>query len=152
MYQDSWDRHHAHQNGFVKCVQAYTTPPCLFGVSWEGRTYINPALPFGLRSAPKIFSEVADMMVWVLNNASIEHLIQYLDDFLFLVTPHSDNGANIIGHECFFSSKFGVPVALHKNEEPAGVIPFLGICIDTIAWELRVPHDKLNYLQKLIKV
>ena len=75
----------------------------LFGVSWEGRSYINQALPFGLRSAPKIFSEVADMMVWVLINAGIEHLIQYLDDFLFLVAPHSDNGANIIGHECFFS-------------------------------------------------
>ena len=67
----------------------------LLGVSWEGRTYVDRALPFGLRSAPKIFSAVADMMVWALYNAGIEHLIHYLDDFLFLVAPHSDDGAKV---------------------------------------------------------
>ena len=46
-------------------------------------------------------------------------------------------------------SKLGVP---HKTEGLACVITFLGICIDTIAWELRLPQDKLHRLQKLIKV
>ena len=69
--------------------------PGLLGVSWEGRTYVDRALPFGLRSTPKILSAVADMMVWVLYNAGIEHLIHYLDDFLFLVAPHSDDGAKV---------------------------------------------------------
>ena len=32
----------------------------LLGVQWEGSTYIDLALPFGLRSAPIIFSAVAD--------------------------------------------------------------------------------------------
>ena len=57
----------------------------LLGVSWEGRTYIDRTLPFGLCSTPKIFSAVAEMMAWVLHNAGIEHLIHYLDDFLFLL-------------------------------------------------------------------
>ena len=43
----------------------------LLGISWEGRIYVDRALPFGLRSAPKIFSAVADMMVWALHMAGI---------------------------------------------------------------------------------
>ena len=124
----------------------------LLGVSWEGRTYVDRALPFVLHSAPKIFSAVADMMVWALYNAGIEHLFHYMDDFLFLVAPHSDDGAKVRSLAMSVFSKLGVPVALHKPEGPACVITFLSICIDTIEGELRLPQDKLHRLQKLIKV
>ena len=120
----------------------------LLDISWEGRTYVDRALPFGLRSAPKIFSTVADMMVWALHMAGIEHLIHYLDDFLFLIAPQTDEGTRI--HSLIFA-RLGVPVALHKTEGPACVITFLGICIDTIAGELCLPLDKLQHLQGLIE-
>ena len=32
----------------------------LLGMVWEGALYIDTVLPFGLRSAPKIFNAVAD--------------------------------------------------------------------------------------------
>ena len=38
----------------------------LLAISWEGQTYVDRALPFGLHSAPKIFSAVADAVAWVL--------------------------------------------------------------------------------------
>lgn len=38
----------------------------LLGIHWRGNTYINRALPFGLRSAPKIFNADADFINWVL--------------------------------------------------------------------------------------
>ena len=38
----------------------------LLGISWQGRVYINQALPFGLRLAPKIFNAVADFLAWIL--------------------------------------------------------------------------------------
>ena len=38
----------------------------LLGMQWEGVTYTDMALPFGLRSAPKIFSAVADALQWIL--------------------------------------------------------------------------------------
>ena len=38
----------------------------LLGIHWNGGTYIDRALPFGLRSAPKIFNAVADFIAWVL--------------------------------------------------------------------------------------
>ena len=36
----------------------------LLGMQWENQLFIDAALPFGLRSAPKIFSVVADMIEW----------------------------------------------------------------------------------------
>jgi len=34
----------------------------LLGVMWKGAYYIDAMLPFGLRSAPKIFTAVADAL------------------------------------------------------------------------------------------
>ena len=39
----------------------------IMAISWMGKTYIDRALPFGLRSAPKIFSAVANMIAWALH-------------------------------------------------------------------------------------
>ena len=37
---------------------------------WEGGTYTDRNLPFGLRSAPKIFTAVADMLAWAVHHNS----------------------------------------------------------------------------------
>ena len=39
----------------------------LLGVSWEGHTYVDRALLFGLCSAPKVFNAVAEFLSWVLH-------------------------------------------------------------------------------------
>ena len=36
----------------------------LQAVRWQTHTYVDPMLPFGLRSAPKIFNAVADALAW----------------------------------------------------------------------------------------
>ena len=38
----------------------------LLGVTWQGNVYMDRSLPFGLRSAPKIFNAVADVLAWIL--------------------------------------------------------------------------------------
>ena len=38
----------------------------LLGVAWQGSVFVDTALPFGLRSAPIIFSAVADALLWIL--------------------------------------------------------------------------------------
>ena len=92
------------------------------------------------------------MMVWALRMAGIEHLIHYLNDFLFLVAPQTNEGTRIHSLALNVFARLGVPVALHKTEGPPCVITLLGICIDTIAVELRLPLDKLQCLQRLIEV
>ena len=47
-------------------------------------------LPFGLRSAPFIFTAIADMVESTLtNNSRVDFLFDYLDDFLTLGPPDS---------------------------------------------------------------
>ena len=38
----------------------------LLGMQWEGDLYTGLVLPFGLRSAPKTFTAVADMAEWIM--------------------------------------------------------------------------------------
>ena len=50
----------------------------LLGVQWRGEVFIDRMLPFGLRSAPKIFSAVADALQWILAVKEITHSLHYL--------------------------------------------------------------------------
>ena len=122
----------------------------LLAVQWEGQIFVDRALPFGLRSAPKIFSAVADMIAWALHQAGIKHLMHYLDDFL-LCTPNTEDRAQALELALEIFAFLGIPVATHKTEGPATCVTFLGILIDTVAFELRLPADKLRRLQVLIQ-
>ena len=54
----------------------------LLGMAWGGRTYIDCQLPFGLRSAPLLFSVVADVLEWIVLQKGVSFCMHYLDDFL----------------------------------------------------------------------
>ena len=124
----------------------------LLGISWRDQVYIDRALPFGLRSAPKLFNAVADFIAWVLVNQGINHLLHYLDDFLLLVTPHSNQGEEVLRIAQQTLKTVGVPVAINKTQGPTPILTFLGILIDTHTFELRLPQDKLTRLQALLSV
>ena len=49
---------------------------------WEGQVYIDAALPFGLRSAPLIFTALADGLEWIIKQRGVSHLAHYLDNFI----------------------------------------------------------------------
>ena len=56
----------------------------LLGILWNNKVYIDKMLPFGLRSAPIIFSVVADALQWILIKHGIPKLLHYLDDFILI--------------------------------------------------------------------
>lgn len=122
----------------------------LLGITWEGKTYVDRALPFGLRSSPKIFSAVADMIAWAFHHAGISHLIHYLDDYLFLGAPGTGEGARALSLALRILDFLGIPVAVHKTGGPGLCITFLGILIDTRSCELRLPPEKLERLRALV--
>ena len=63
----------------------------MLGMRWEGGLFIDTVLPFGLRSASKIFTAVSDAVEWVLRRQGVRFAIHYLDDFLVIggQTPRS---------------------------------------------------------------
>ncbi len=120
-------------------------------VQWGGNTFVDPMLPFGLRSAPKIFNAVADALQWHLTQAGIEVLFHYLDDYIMVAPPNSCLCQVWLGTLMQECARLGVPIAAHKTEGPATVVSFLGITIDTAKGELRLPEDKLSRLRDLLE-
>ena len=99
----------------------------LLAVRWGQGTFIDTALPFGLRSAPKIFSAFADALAWVLGSKGIKWQLHYLDDFLFCGPPDSSVCAVVLEQALETCADLGVPVAMHKTEGPSTRLTFLGI-------------------------
>lgn len=109
---------------------------------------MDKTLPFGLRSAPLIFSAVADALQYMMIGNGATFVDHYIDDFITLGAPASDKCANniaIIHHTCKVS---GTPVEEDKSEGPATSLTFLGIVIDSVSMELRLPHDKMIQLHQ----
>ena len=60
----------------------------LLGMFSNGFYYFDKVLPFGLRSAPFIFSQLSDAIEWVLqHNCMISFVCHILDDFLIIEPP-----------------------------------------------------------------
>ena len=56
----------------------------LLAMEWNNGIYIDTCLLFGLRSAPKLFNILADLLSWILNQKGASPTIHYLDDFLMM--------------------------------------------------------------------
>ena len=118
----------------------------LLGVRWNGSIYTDKVLPFGLRSAPKNFSAVADVLLWILNKRGIAKGLHYLDDFVLVAR---DMNAALRQKQVLLSTfeSLQVPIESSKLEGPATCLTFLGIEIDTERLQLRLPHKKLTDLK-----
>ncbi len=117
---------------------------------WKGKVFVDTVLPFGLRSAPKIFNALADAAQWIMGWEGID-VLHYLDDFLFFGPPDMAEGRAVLGKGCQVLTKLGFPIAAHKTEGPGRTIVFLGIVIDAEAGVLRLPEEKLLRLQRTIR-
>ena len=134
--------------------QAYRMVPVhpqdrrLLGMRWEGSMYVDKVLPFGLRSAPLIFSAVADALQWILRQKGVSFVEHYLDDFITLGKPGTDECASnqeLILETCRAT---GTPIEPGKTEGPTTRLVFLGIEIDSEAMEMRLPDEKLSRLKE----
>ena len=129
-----------------RAVPVHPSDQRLLAVLWQGTTYLDRALPFGLRSAPKLFSALTDAMMWMLYERGIEMALHYLDDFLILGPAGSPLCGQALQTTLTLCDELGFPVALEKTEGPATTLTFLGIEIDSVAGQVRLPHDKLERL------
>ena len=91
----------------------------LLGMEWEGQTFVDAALPFGLCSAPKIFSALVDALAWIQEKQGSCPLLHYLDDFLLVRGAGSEECAVSLRVTQEVCRQFGVPLAMHKLEGPS---------------------------------
>ena len=122
----------------------------LLGMGWRDKLYLDAALPFGLRLAPKIFNAIADALHWILEARGIK-VIHYLDDFLLFGAPGSEEGLRSRLAMEKLCTELGVPIASHKTEGPSCQSTFLGIELDSNLLIACLPEDKLHRLQVEIR-
>jgi hypothetical protein len=133
-----------------RLVPVHPSDRPLLGVRWDGAFYVDGVLPFGLRSAPKIFTAVADALQWVMVDKGVSAVDHYLDDFITMGPAGSDECQANLTRIIAVCEDLGVPLAADKLEGPSDCLTFLGIEIDTRAGLLRLPADKLARLKELL--
>ena len=108
-------------------------------------------MPFGLRSAPKIFTAISDTLEWVLVQRGVSSCLHYLDDFLTMGTSSTDECETNLKAILRGCEILGIPIAAHKVEGPTTVIIFLGIELNTTDMIMHLPDVKLQCLKTTIK-
>ena len=122
----------------IDIKQAYRNIPVhpddrhLLGMQWRDEILVDKVLPFGLRSAPIIFSAVADALQWIIESKGAEPVGHYLDDFITIGRPESDacqHNLDTIKHSC---AHVGFPLEEDKSEGPTTCIVFLGMELNSV--------------------
>ena len=141
----------------VDICSAYRTVPVnpqdwwLLGIQWEDSLFVDTTLPFGLRSAPKIFTALADAAEWIIKQGGVYFCLHYLDDFLMIGLDRETCARDMqIVLETF--RELGLPVATNKLEGPWSHLTFLGLELDLVALEMRLPQDKLLELLQVMSL
>ena len=127
-----------------RVVQIYPDDRWFIGMLWDGSLFVDAALPFGLRSAPKIFMALADAAEWIVRQRGINFVIHYLDDFLKVTSPDGYQGEHALRILLESFERLGLPVAWDKLEGPSTCLTFLGFQLDSSRWEVRLPRSKLE--------
>jgi len=119
----------------------------LLGYVWEHGIYIDRVLPFGLRSAAFICQRVTTALRHIAKLQDVE-CVNYLDDFGGADTPQRATQAfNKLGDVLHGA---GAEESVDKASAPATVMTFLGVEIDTVALEVRIPQDKVLELRTIL--
>ena len=125
----------------------------LLGMLWDEKYYVDMFLPFGLRSAPFKFNNLSLAIAWILLYKCLISYVDFiLDDFLAMEPPAKhppyDQPCRVSLNSLLLTLKnLGIPISLHKTEGPSTTLHFLGILLDSINMEARLPEDKVTRLK-----
>ena len=86
-------------------------------ICWKDAVYVDCQLPFGLASAPAIFSAVSQALEWILRQRGVRAVIHYMDDFLLLGTPGTPECSQALEITTSTCKELGIPLA-ETNRRP----------------------------------
>ncbi len=137
--------------------QAYRNIPVhpedrgLLGMQWKGQLLVDGCLPFGLRSAPLLFTVTADILQWAMCSRGATWIRHYIDDFITVGKEGGEECSQnfrLVKQVC---QEAGMPTEPVKDEGPATVLVFLGMELDSEKLEIRLPQEKLDRLRSTLQ-
>jgi hypothetical protein len=123
----------------------------LLGFCWRGVSYLERALPFGLRTAPFLFNLFAEGLHWILLSRGWKRLHHYLDDFISIFsTVEVTAGFATWATDDWIRVTDDLAVPRKDSKDEFGTtVPVFGIELDTLAMEARLPQAKMDKLRRL---
>src|SRR5437667_7702857 len=109
-------------------------------LEWQRKFYVDMFLPFGLRTAPRIFNLFVETLHWIFETLEEWNVTHYLDDFFFVFPSDIDM--------IYLSIEFDhilVKVDLSKATEKDVndcIIIHLGFKFDFIKMQVSLPSNK----------
>jgi hypothetical protein len=107
---------------------------------WNGQFFVDMFLPFGLRTAPRIFNLFAEALHWIFETLHEWNVTHYLDDFLFVFPPHTDIPTVSAQFDAVLT-ELGLTKAAEKDSNGL-VVVHLGFEFDTTRMQVRLPPNK----------
>ena len=137
----------------IDLKDAYFTVPISLGhrkylrFSFEGRHYQFTCLPFGLSSAPCVFTKTLKPVVALLREQGVRLLVDML-----IMARSREEAQEQTAALTFLLTNLGFIVHAEKSIlEPAQQMEFLGMVIGSTSQQLRVPGLKIKKLRQECK-
>lgn len=124
----------------------------LLGFMVDEKFYYDKTLPFGLSYSCNLFEKFSTAIQWILENKfSVTHCVHILDDFLFVGPPRSSTCYSALMAFYTLARDIGLPIKAEKTVYPTTTLTFLGLELDTLKFEVRLPTDKLESMKSEIR-
>lgn len=133
-----------------KHVPVHPSDVPLLGFEWQGKYYFEATLPFGLRSSPGLYDQLAEALTWILHNMGVHAFFRFVDDFLFPDPPGTPPDVTI-DRFIRLCRKLGIHLSADKIVRNATTAIYLGIEFDTVRMEARLPTDKQASLRAFLQ-
>ena len=119
----------------------------LLQFQWQGKTYQFVSLPFGLTSAPRVFTKIMKPVVGLLRQMGIR-LVIYLDDILIM--HHSkEELLQVVPLICQLFKALGLVVILEKSQMvPKQEMEFLGFWVNSTSLQLALLAERMRKIQQ----
>ena len=128
--------------------QLYPQQWHLFWFKFNNEYYHFVRLPFG---CPHLFTMLSESISWIAkNNYNINVIFHLLDAFLTIDKP-SDCGFRTMALSSLIFNKHNIPLSAKKTIGSTFVLEYLGIILDTVKMQARLPIDKVKRITSFIK-
>lgn len=139
--------------GKIDLKDAYLTVPVsphhrkFLKFQWKGQNYQFKSLPFGLATAPRVFTKILRPLAAKLRKQGIRIVI-YLDDILIMAQSKDllRSHMRVLAHELEC-----LGFKLNQNKcvwTPTQTIEYLGFLINSVKMTISLPDDKLHKIKK----
>lgn len=136
-----------------RAVHIHPTSSIRQGLSWsfkEETTYMRDnRLCMGLGSSPYVFSMLSELIVRCMIREGGPRVVNYLDDFCIIGHSYEECRAGQL-ELVHVIRRLGFFINYRKLTNPSQEMRFLGIIIDSIKMQLRLPEDKLARLFEIL--